>query len=254
MPERLSFTGAGLFNSTIIKVYMRVCRCYKLIMKPRRFVIPDIHGCALTFRCLLEDVIRIEQSDSIYLLGDTIDRGPRSREVLDTIRRLKASGYGVQSVRGNHEEMLLKSCRDRSFFYLWMQNGGHETLKSFGVEDGCEIPRLYRRLIESFPFFIKLEEFILVHGSLNFTIPDPLTDREAMLWSRNPHVIKGLIGGRKLVGGHTPMSWKEINRSLTTDHIMLDNGCVYKGERGMGRLTALELNSMTLHFHKNIDF
>jgi serine/threonine protein phosphatase 1 len=223
-------------------------------MKPRRFVIPDIHGCALTFRCLLEDVIRLEQSDAIYLLGDTIDRGPRSREVLDTIRRLQVNGYDIQSLRGNHEDMFLKSCRDRTNFYLWIQNGGRETLKSFGVEDSCEIPRLFRHLMENFPFFIELEEYILVHGGLNFTISDPFTDKEAMIWSRNTQVFKGLIGGRKLVSGHTTLIWKEIERSLTTDHIMLDNGCVYKGESGMGNLTALELNSMTLLFQENIDF
>jgi serine/threonine protein phosphatase 1 len=146
---------------------------YSVSMKPRRFVIPDIHGCALTFRRLLEDVIRLEKSDGIYLLGDTIDRGPRSREVLDAIRNLQAMGYDFHSIRGNHEEMFLKSCRDRSYFYLWMLNGGHATLKSFGVEDGSEIPLLYRLFIEGFPYFIDLEEFILVHGGLNFTIPDP---------------------------------------------------------------------------------
>lgn len=222
-------------------------------MKPRRFVIPDIHGCALTFRRLLEVVIRLEKSDGIYLLGDTIDRGPRSREVIDTIRQLQKDGYDLQSLCGNHEEMFLKSCRDRTYFYLWMLNGGHATLKSFGVEDGCEIPYPYRQVIESFPYFIELEEFILVHGGLNFTVPDPLVDRESMLWSRDREVVKGLIGGRRVIGGHTPLNREEIRRSLTTDHIMLDNGCVYKGEPGLGSLTALELDSLTLYFQENID-
>ena len=226
---------------------------YSVSMKPRRFVIPDIHGCALTFNRLLKDVILIEKSDSIYLLGDTIDRGPASKEVLDTIRDLQKAGYHLQSLRGNHEEMFLKSCRDRTFFYLWMLNGGHATLKSFGVEDGCEIPLPYRQFIESFPYFIELEEFILVHGGLNCTIPDPLTDKEAMLWSRDRQVVKWLIGGRRVIGGHTPRKKEDIKRSLTTDHITLDNGCVYKGERGMGSLAALELNSLTLYFQENID-
>jgi serine/threonine protein phosphatase 1 len=222
-------------------------------MKPRRFVIPDIHGCALTLQRLLEDVIRFKKSDSICLLGDTIDRGPRSREVIDAIRQFQMDGYDLQSVRGNHEEMFLNSCRDRTSFYLWMLNGGHATLKSFGVEDGCEIPTAYRQVIESFPYFIELEEFILVHGGLNFTVPDPLTDTEAMLWSRDRHVVKKLIGGRKVIGGHTPLNREEIRRSLATDHIMLDNGCVYKREPGMGSLAALELNSLTLYFQENID-
>jgi serine/threonine protein phosphatase 1 len=222
-------------------------------MKRRRFVIPDIHGCALTFRRLLKEIIRLQKSDSIYLLGDTIDRGPRSKEVLDTIRNFQDVGYDFHSLRGNHEEMFLKSCRDRSYFYLWMLNGGHVTLKSFGVEDGCEIPLPYRQFIESFPYFIELEEFILVHGGLNCNIPDPLTDIEAMLWSRDREVVKRLIGGRKVIGGHTPLNLEDIKQSLTTDHIMLDNGCVYKEEPGLGSLTALELNSLTLYSQENID-
>lgn len=222
-------------------------------MTPRRFVIADIHGCALTFRRLLKDIIRLQKSDSVYLLGDIIDRGPASREVIDAIRQYQVARYDLQSVRGNHEEMFLKSCRDRTYFYLWMLNGGHATLKSFGVEDGCEIPFLYRQVIESFPFFIQLEEFILVHGGLNFTIPDPLADRESMLWSRDREVVKRLIGGKRVIGGHTPLNQEEIRRSLATDHIMLDNGCVYKGEPGLGSLAALELNSLKLYFQENID-
>lgn len=222
-------------------------------MEPRRFVIPDIHGCARTFRRLLHEILRVRKDDIVYLLGDTIDRGPASRDVIDEIISLRNSGFAIHPLRGNHEEMLLKSCHDRNFFYMWMLNGGHATLKSFDVEDGCEIPREYRQFIESFPYFIELEDFILVHGGLNFTIPDPLMDREAMLWSRNREVSKELIGGRRLIGGHTPVDREHIRQSLASDHILLDNGCVYKGETGLGSLACLELNSMSLFFQENID-
>jgi len=222
-------------------------------MKPRHIVIPDIHGCALTFRRLLERVIRIQRSDTVFLLGDTIDRGPRSREVLDTILEFRAKGHDFRSLRGNHEEMLLSSCRDRSFFRMWMINGGHETLKSFGVEDACEIPLLYRRLMESFSFHMEYGEFIMVHATLNFRMPDPFADREAMLWSRSREVDSRLIDGKRLIGGHTPVDMEEIKRSLSTDKIMLDNGCVYQGEPGLGNLLALELETLTIYSQKNID-
>ena len=222
-------------------------------MSTRRFVIPDIHGCERTFRRLLETVIRPDTGDSLYLLGDIMDRGPRSKEVIDEICQLRVKGYVIHSVRGNHEDMFLKSCRDRTYFYLWMVNGGHTTLKSFGVEDACEIPRNYREIIESFPYFIELDDFILVHAGLNFRIPDPFADTEAMLWSRDREAAKSLIGGRRVISGHTPLSREEIARSLREDRIMLDNGCVYKGEAGLGSLAALELNSMTLYFQENID-
>ncbi len=222
-------------------------------MEHRRFVIADIHGCARTFCRLLHEILRVRKGDYIYLLGDTIDRGPASKEVLDEILSLQNNGYHIHSLRGNHEEMLLKSCHDRTYFHMWMLNGGHNTLKSFGVEVGCEIPLEYRRLMDSFPFFIELDDFILAHGGLNFTIPDPLIDTEAMLWSRGRIVRKEQIGGRRLIGGHTPVGREEVERSLATDRIMLDNGCVYKGEPGLGNLAGLELNSRSLFFQENID-
>ena len=67
-------------------------------------------------------------------------------------------------------------------------------------------------------------------------------------------VIKSRIGGRKVIGGHTPLDRQGIVQSLQADHIMLDNGCVYKGEPGLGSLCALELNSLSLLFQENIDF
>jgi len=222
-------------------------------MKPRHFVIPDIHGCGRTFSRLLERVIRLQRSDTVFLLGDTIDRGPRSMEVLDTIIGLQAKGYDIHSVRGNHEELLLNSCRDRSYFRMWMINGGHETLRSFKVEDACEIPLEYRKLMESFSFFIEYGNFVMVHAALNFRMPDPFADREAMLWSRSREAVSSLIGGRRVVGGHTPLDMDEVRRSLATDKIMLDNGCVYAGEPGLGNLLALELETMTLYSQKNID-
>ena len=222
-------------------------------MKPRHFAIPDIHGCEATFRRLLERGVRIQRSDTVFLLGDTIDRGPRSRQVLDTILEFRSRGYDICSVRGNHEDMLLNSCRDRSFFRMWMINGGHETLKSFGVEDACDIPLQYRRLLDSFPYYMEYGDFIIVHATLNFRMPDPFADREAMLWSRSREVISQLVGGKRLIGGHTPVDLEEVRRSLSTDKIMLDNGCVYLNEPGLGNLLALELETMTIYSQKNID-
>ena len=195
----------------------------------------------------------MQRSDTVFLLGDTIDRGPRSREVLDTILEFRSKGYDIRSIRGNHEEMLLNSCRDRGCFRIWMMNGGHETLRSFGVEDACEIPPMYLMLMESFPFYLEYGDYIIVHANLNFRMPDPFEDREAMLWSRSREVASRLIGGKRLIGGHTPVDMEEIRRSLSTDKIMLDNGCVYAGEPGLGNLLALELETMTLYSQKNID-
>lgn len=219
----------------------------------RRFVIPDIHGCSRTLDRLLSEVVGLNRRDELYLLGDYIDRGPRSREVLDILMGLALKGYRVFPVRGNHEEMFLNGCSDRNLFRVWITSGGRATLDSFGAEDPCEIPLAYRRFIEEMPYYRLLPDFVLVHASINFAIPDPFADTEAMLWSRSLEVRRELIGGRRVVGGHTPMTRDEIRRGLAGDRIVLDNGCVYREQPGMGSLAALELDTMQLFFQENID-
>ncbi|KAF0217749.1 MAG: serine/threonine protein phosphatase [Geobacteraceae bacterium] len=239
-------------NFITFAVYLRECDGIKWLMLSRRFVIPDIHGCACTFLRLLEEVIRLEKTDALYLLGDYIDRGPRSNEVLDLLMEYQDRGYTVHPLRGNHEEMFIQAHESDASFRLWLHNGGYATLDSFKVQKIDDIPSRYREFLLTLPYYIALDDLILVHGGLNFQIPDPFTDSEAMIWSRSSKVDKELIGGRRVICGHTPHSLNSIRESLTADLIMLDNGCVYNHPE-LGNLTALELDTMTLYFQPNID-
>jgi len=159
----------------------------------------------------------------------------------------------VASVRGNHEEMMLSACRDRSRFYLWMLNGGHATLSSFGVEDACDIPERYRRFCDDLPTHLLLPEFALVHAGLDCRRPDPFADRQTLLWSRSCHVDLARTGNRRVISGHTPRSRREIEASLDTLWIVLDNGCVFTGVAGLGSLAALALDTLELHFQENCE-
>ena len=219
----------------------------------RRFVIGDVHGCARTLRLLVEEGVGLTREDELYLLGDLIDRGPASREVLDFLIGLRESGYTVASIRGNHEEMLLAACHDRNQFYLWILNGGYTTLESFGVEDACEIPERYRRFLDDLPTYLILPDFALVHAGIDCQRSDPFADRQTLLWSRSCTVDMAKTGGRRIVSGHTPRPRREIEASLDDDWIMLDNGCVYRGVAGLGSLAALELDTLQLHFQENCD-
>jgi serine/threonine protein phosphatase 1 len=108
----------------------------KATMK-RTFVIPDIHGCSLTLWQLLFHKLGLQKSDTLYLLGDYIDRGPDSKGVIDSILELQRDGYDVQAIKGNHEQMLIdfvESGSDEMLEY-WLENGGTETLQSYGTED-----------------------------------------------------------------------------------------------------------------------
>lgn len=225
---------------------------YKNLMKIRRFVIPDTHGCARTFYRLFHQTLQVRKADRVYLLGDMIDRGPNTKELLDLLMELQSRGFSISCLRGNHEQMLLDASLSLKNIQTWVLNGGFATLDSFGISKVANIPRRYLEFIRSLPFYIELEDFILVHAGMNFEHSSPFSDSHAMLWSRNLSIDKRQISNRRLICGHTPHSRDSVRASLTEDVITLDNGCVYR-EHGLGTLASLELNSLKLVFEPNID-
>ncbi len=222
---------------------------------PRRFVIPDIHGCNLTFQTLVEEIIALRKDDDLYLLGDYMDRGPRSREVIQYVMELMEKGYRIFPLRGNHEEMFLNACADRSQYRTWILNGGYAALDSFGVNDACDVPLHFHSFCSNLPYFYLLDDYLLVHAGFNLEAEEPYADTQAMLWNRTRTMSKEHLGGRTMICGHTPQPLKEIEKMLKRDNglIILDNGCFLAGRKGMGSLLALELNSRTLYSQTNID-
>lgn len=223
------------------------------LMPYRRFVIPDIHGCARTFAALVHDVLHLKRTDALYLLGDYTDRGPHSREVVDSIMRLQQIGYRVYPLRGNHDDMFLRACGDPESQRIWLLNGGRATLESFGVDDPCDIPLHYRRFFALLPYYRELDNYILVHAGLNCRADNPFSDTDAMLWIRPSEMGAYRITGKSVISGHTPVSRETIKSSLDTGRILLDNGCVYSSKAELGTLSALELDSLSLYFQKNIE-
>ena len=222
-------------------------------MPPRTYVIGDIHGCAVTMRRLVDEMLRPLPADRIYLLGDLIDRGPDSKGVLDFIFELRERGLSVDSIRGNHEEMYLQAGEDHYYLGLWNANGGPATLASFQGDGPGDIPQRYRDFLASLPLFILLDDFVIVHAGLNFYTPFPFDDTDTMLWTRSHFVDPQLIGGRRLICGHTPVTRTRLEASLNSSKILLDNGCVSGNRPEMGNLAALELESMTLFLQPNVD-
>lgn len=223
-------------------------------MSSRRFVIGDVHGCSRTLRRLVALGIGFTRDDELYLLGDLIDRGPDSKGVLDFIFELREGNYTVTAVRGNHEDMCLQAGGGLEPYEMWLANGGQTTLASFRADGPGDIPHPYRSFLDSLPYYLLLDDFVIVHAGLNFDRSDPFSDTEAMLWRRECVVDLERTGGRRLVSGHTAVTRAQVEASLATNRILLDNGCVFAPNRpGMGCLAALELNSMTLTFQENID-
>jgi serine/threonine protein phosphatase 1 len=219
----------------------------------RKFVISDIHGCFSTFNEVL-NTIGLTTGDELLLLGDYINRGPKSKEVVDEIIKLQSEGYNVTALKGNHEEMIFDSIALEDW------NGGtEETLLSFGISHLKELDRKYLNWFSKLKPIWSVEEFIFVHAGLNFTTSNPLQDIHSMCWIRNWHdtIDFNWLGNRKIIHGHVPSSRLEIEKMFENFDrsrvLNIDNGCYMKGENGFGGLCCVELNQMELIFQKNIN-
>jgi serine/threonine protein phosphatase 1 len=220
----------------------------------RKFAISDIHGCRKSFAALL-DKIKFTTDDVLYLLGDYIDRGPDSKGVIDLIWQLQTSGHAIYCLKGNHEEMLLddygETYRDK--------NLGDEALRSsFNVNYVQDVPANYLRWMNTLPHYLEVDNYLLVHAGFEFTFPDPLIDKDAMLWIRKwySRINRDWLTGRIIVHGHTPTLIEEIEHAVTDTTtlpaIAIDNGCVFHHIDGLGQLCALELGTQRLSFQEYI--
>jgi serine/threonine protein phosphatase 1 len=237
----------------------------------RTWVIPDVHGCLITLRTLIEDLIGLRRNDNLIFLGDVIDRGPSSKGVIDYIMKLSESGITTSVIKGNHEDYMAKVYRDelaktglrkmlglKSVSYReWMLYGGEETLQSFDVVNVTEIPVKYIEWIESLNFYLKWGNFLIVHAGFNFEIDDIFSDTQSMMWIREYKIDAEKLGKRKIIHGHVPVTLDFIHQSIVSNSfqfIDLDNGVYLTDKPGFGNLLALELNTMELLIQPNLDF
>jgi len=190
----------------------------------RQIAVGDIHGRFDLLRVLLEEkIVFDERTDELVFLGDYIDRGPQSREVLTYLNDLRKNRADrLTFLKGNHEAMARAALDtgDEQAMDLWLINGGNATLKSFG---GLEAARLaLLPFIDSLSLFRETAEHLFVHAGI---LPDrslPSTPEDVLLWSRQflPH-----DSGKTVVVGHS------IHDAVTFfgGVIALDTGACYTG-------------------------
>ena len=170
------------------------------------YAIGDIHGSYTKLANLVRHCRDHcgTNSDRLVFLGDYVDRGKRSREVVDLLIELQgAAPAEVVCLRGNHEDMLL-SAADRQDEAMWLYNGGDATLESYGVERAADIPGDHLAWFASLPTSESDERRFFVHAGIMPGIPLVEQRNEAMLWIREPFLSDDSDHGRYIVHGHTP--------------------------------------------------
>lgn len=229
------------------------------------YIVPDIHGCLKTLTSLFEEKLKISHSDRIFMLGDYIDRGPESAGVVDYLIRLIETGYNINCLKGNHEQLLIDSKDSAMYYNLWMINAGEDALKSYSNMTGlgyeeCSYPCIPEKHLEFFyslpAYLIVDDKYVFVHGGLDYRMKDPFSDEKSILWNRPDSIIPdSLVPGKKIFHGHTPVSLDSIKHKLNVPdvrQINLDAGCVYKGKGlGLGFLTAFDVEKWELSWVEN---
>lgn len=217
-------------------------------MNNRLWAIGDIHGCFDPLKELIEQKIQLTPDDKLILLGDYIDRGPKSKEVIDYIIELKAKGFDIVPLSGNHEQMLLDAWEEESMTDLWLMNGGAETLKSFGIRAAANLEPSYINFFKSLKLYAEVEKNLFVHAGFNDELEHPFEDTFHMIWKCRPKYTHPLFKDKTIVHGHcTIPAVTCLERIQNNDRVInLDTGCVYASYKGYGRLTALELHKKNI--------
>ena len=217
-------------------------------MKKRLFAIGDIHGCFKSFREFVERKIKIKKSDKLILLGDYIDRGNQSREVVDYIINLQKKEYDIISLIGNHESMMLDALDNDELLSEWIQNGGSTTLESFGIKSLKQLDQLYIDFLKGLQFYYLFNNFLFVHAGFNDEISNPFEDKYRMIWSRREKYKNPILKNKIIIHGHSPISELSCKQNIQANNqvINIDTGCVYPDKVGYGRLSAIELYSREL--------
>ncbi len=218
------------------------------------YAIGDVHGCFEAMKDLLlkikqDRAQRSEAKSTIVFLGDLIDRGPASKEVLEFLIRFKPSWSNVAYLRGNHEEVMLDVLNGNiSAMRSWFEFGGKECARSYGVTNLGQlhinpdhimmalqrnVPAAHLTFMDSFSDAFAFGDYLLVHAGIKPKVSIEDQSPHDMRWIRSSFLDYKKPHPVKVVHGHSVVDDGPENHS---NRIAVDTGA-HKGRP----LTAVRL-------------
>lgn len=179
--------------------------------------------------------------DLLVFLGDYIDRGPDSKEVVDYLINLKSRQTNMVCLLGNHEKMFMDYLTDGKEKWGFLMNGGVETLKSYNIDENDSkkvLPKEHHAFFNSLRPYYETEDYIFVHAGLRAGIPLSEQKAEDLIWIRREFIESNYNFGKLVIFAHTPLD-KPL---VAPTKIGIDTGAGYDG-----KLTALELQEMRFY-------
>ncbi len=226
----------------------------------RVYAVGDIHGRSdLLVRMqqlIASDAASADGRDLVLVfLGDYVDRGPASSEVLDRLTGTPLAGFRTIYLQGNHEAMMLDFLAGTSSV-AWLMNGGLATLASYGVEpdDGwpsealiaalrtglrTALPARHLRFLTELSLVHAEGDYVFVHAGIRPGLPLELQEAHDLLWIREPFLGRGRDDGLCVVHGHTIAARPEVR----AHRIGIDTGAFHSG-----RLTCIVLEDADIRF------
>ena len=196
---------------------------------PLIYAVGDIHGSYYKLTRLLKHCNGHcgPRKARFVFVGDYIDRGQHSREVVELLIELQKAKPGQTCcLRGNHEEMLVSALEDGDKA-LWLYNGGDMTLRSYGVTSADAIPGEHLAWFNSLPLFESDDKRFFVHAGIFPGVPLSEQRKDDMLWIREPFLSDPEDHGLFIVHGHTPL--RNGEPEYLPNRLNLDTGAVFGG-------------------------
>lgn len=203
-------------------------------------LISDVHGCYHTLMSLVD---KIPLDHEVILLGDLVDRGPYSKEVVEWVVK-----NNIRCVQGNHDHMMADFALTGEIIEstysddAWFNNGALHTIRSYGIQTSRygEVVQMLKdnktfqkhaRFLYGLPTCIEEGRLHLSHTGHGALKEDDDNPKFSQVWARG---YAFPADGKFRVLGHTPNKQPLI----TANYANIDTGAAY-ASAGFGRLTCM---------------
>ena len=260
----LPMTGKNsplLLKSLLKKILKPKPTTHKIVGLPidhRLYCVGDIHGCIDLLQEVHQkialDALTFDGRKILVYLGDYIDRGMYSKQVIESLLVDNFSNFETIFLLGNHEQVLLQFLlsKDDAIAHDWFRFGGLSTLISYGINvrgipTAKDLPGLRAELMKKLPsthlcFFehlalnYEIGGYYFVHAGIKPKIKLHLQRPEDLLWIREEFLTSDVFHGKIIVHGHSVTEEPEI----CPNRIGIDTGAYMSGKLSCAVFEAMD--------------
>ena len=238
----------------------------RLVVDPSQYAaiyaVGDVHGCLEPLleleERIREDAASIEGRKLIVMLGDYVDRGPKSAAVLYHLTAAPPAGFERICLRGNHDDAFLAFLEGDPAGNWVLDHGAQETFRSYGIEvDGhslqgasrplremvrAAVPESHVEFLRSLPVLLTVGSDVFAHAGIRPGRPLPEQSDDDLMWIRRSFLDLGPGLPLRVFHGHTPVKEPDVG----PDRVSLDTHCYHSGRLTAARILAGDVTILSV--------